>query len=831
MASLGNDFIRKISLGTVSVDLLSREEQIVWFDRDRYPIGVSPDMLSFDALGFPRNQRVVLEYPTEIFSAFDIQTGITTPTGITATARHLGVSGGSAFIEVLVNADPTPTTNTLLQQITFTFQDMSTYNVNTRRSGQADLDEIHIVSGAATTSLLGGTGTVRVSSIPAGATYSLAAEQTGGNDDTASFSITPTTGTAGSTGSGGTIHTFTWAANTLQRQRQVSLQATNSLATEDVVPLILSQGADTDVDASLTVNDTTPFIGETVTLTTTVLTGDAPYDFRIFSGDTTGTLDAANTAFTSTTNRVATADSMNTLAPITRTAVDGENTYTLYVRETNTPSETVTRVLTFHATAALAIQVPNITLTPPATYATQSNIPWYENSALLYFRTPGIPSSASLSASVTGTDATIGAVTQVSGGTIPGTGEPLWQTTVSWSSGNPSRTSTRTAEVTISYHGANMFGTLAVRQNALNSIVTDLNILGADGTLNDSRDWNELGNRLVGVSISNFPGIGQTIGNFATNGSSVLTEYSLPVLSRTSSGATRSVTVSRDTSVLTDSIVSEVGLSSGSVVVLQGTDGEYSEATVTAVNTSGITFSGVRAIVAESSTLLFVSYGYSEVLSTRSATTPVTGVALVRSGFSSQMTYSGATTAGMAGATDTAGAGYKTQFTFPSNYTVTSTPTVVQYNVRYRGVDIGVNSITVTRGPRPYVAQRLLNAAGTLIDGGDTTFETTLAATAGASAEIWIMHDVNQVFNNVTDGSTTDDDFLLANMASVESGNSVVVMPTSFINANSTVPATNNDNLQTATYARRSRIDLDAGAANTTINVEVDNININFTDN
>ena len=836
MASIGNEFIRKISLEQTNVRIFSEGNEIVWFDRDVFPIGVSPLSLTFDSFGFPRDQVLTIEYPTAIFTAFDLEDGITTPPGITATARHLGVSGGSAFIEVTVNAEPTGTTNTLLQNIIFTFQDMSTININTERGGQADLLRFVRETGSTTTSRLGGSGTLRLVSNPIGASYTITEETQGLGDDTGALTITPTTGTAGgsASGTGETTHTFTWTANTLTRQRSVLLRATNNNASDDSVVFGLLQGADTAIDTSFVVSDTTPYIGETVTLTADVLTGDPNYDYRIFSGDTTGTL-TDTTAFTATADRVFTANNIaaaNSEQTHTVTAADGENTYTLYVRETSTPNEVSTRTLTFHATAALAIQVPR-TLVGGATRRTNSNVPWYFDTAELLFRAPGVPSGASLSASVTGTDALVGAVTLV--GTIDGTTDSLWTTTVSWTSGNPSPTSTRTAAVTISYNGANMFGTLAVRQNSLNSQATNVEVTDAVGNTT-IRDWDDLTSRTVGVSITNFPGSGSPI-VYNINGSNVLTEYLLPVTATSGSGGTRTATATRISS-LTDSIISEVGLSAGSSVVLQGSDGEYSQATVDSVNSGTIVFSGVRTIVSQSATLLFVSYGFTSQ-SNSLTQAAVSGVTLRRSGFSLQLTHSGSTTLGSGGATETAAAGYKAGLAFTSNNTATTPANVdTTYFAHYRGVDLYRQlsttnpAVTISRLARPYVTQRLLNAAGTGFDAdNNTTFDTTLAATAGASADIWIMHDVNQVFNNVTDGSLTDDDFLVLSGASVESANNVVVMPTSFINANSTVAAVNGDNLSTTTYARRSRIDIDSGAANTTTNTEVDNININFTDN
>ena len=794
-------FLKRI--GRTIMRFRRRGTDVVWERPSSVASGLSRTSVSFDPNGNSiGGNTVILSFPSAVFSFTDLETNVQIPDGINVSFIRLPSSGTTRLIQFTITADVNRDVNQIRDQIIITLNnDNMALNITVNRAGQADLTSIDLNTGVAETiDVGGGTQGLSVTSNPGGATYTLTVRQSGTDDDTAAVSFGLggiTTGTARAAGAAiVTQHVIIWAANTLIRQRAVTIRATNDAVPSDFVEITLRQAANLAVDASFEAADTSPFIGESDVLTATILSGVGAYDYRIFSGDvsTSETLPFSRTVV-GNNNLVATEDNRVAASfTYSATAVDGENTYTLFVRDTN--EAVVSRVLTFYGSAAYLYQ----------DYSFQSNVPWFRESANLQFVFPSSISASLLSATVLGTDASI-ASTGVSLGSVPGLS--VYNVTVNWSTANGSTTSNRVASVTISYNGAPVLGTLTATQLLRNSTITSLTITDSEGNTG-IRDWDDLTARQIGASISNFPdGVNNIFFSQIIN--NITQTLTFAKASSSGTGNNRTLVVNRGS--VTDSQLTNAGISQGQSIVLQGSVGQYDTVTVGTVNSTQITFTGVSFAVAE--------------LTPRDSNVSHTIFTTVSGSGSSGPTpaaVTGVTIGGNASTYSTvAPAGYKANVTLSS---INTDPDAVGrhlYNVVYRGATIG--SLFVNQNPRPKVVQELLIADTsttpiTLTIDTDDTFNTQIAAATGTDFSLYVLHDVSDTFTSVTDG--VGEDFI---SLTPENTPQALALPTGF---SSTVPAIGGDNIDTSDYARYTRVDLTTANANDSTSTQSDTICINI---
>ena len=788
-------------------------DNIIWQRPGSAGITLSPTVINFGPLGGSEN--VVLGYPNSIFSFTDIETNMVIPEGINVQEERRVSQGDTTFITFVVSSPPIETTTVLTDQILIRLNNNNmALTVTVNRSGQSDLQRIvQITPGEAP--IAGGAQTFAVESIPAGATYDLTVIQRGTIDNTGDVTLSETTGTAALAAADATQHTLTWSANSVSTLRRVTVRATNTAVPSDFVELTFRQSANLPVNVQLQVSDVSPFIGENLFLIARAATGDAPLDFRIFRGDVTALHGSGSTsmpsAFTATDDLLASVDdTSNTTLTHTAIAVNGENTFTAYLRDSDGEVAGVT--VTVYATPAYGY----------LSYSgTDSSIHWFSETSRVAVVLPGIPGTASISATVTGEGT--GSVTAPTFHIDESDLAETWRVTVNWDTANPNRSSSRAAVVTFSYLGEPILGSFIVRQNELNSVVTPLTI--SDGAITNTlnRAWNDTETRQIGAAISNFPDDGRSGVNLTILANNILQTLNFTKISTTGVGDNRTIVVSRQG--VTDEQLIAGGVAQGVRIILEGALGHYDDVSVQLITSTTITFTGA------SSTLdltTVIGQSYSQTVFTQASFllnlifAPPSGVLFTSTGIS-------VVSQGPVNYDATTPAGYKQDLSYTGvNSSIVSTRTNI-ISVTFRGALIG--SFNLTRGVRPPVAQRLLinpnpleripPLTSLLID-PDNTFNTIIPPEAGATFDIYTLHDINHNYQSTTDG--TGADFVRLMETNRNPPNSVA-LPTSFP---STVIGTNGDVLDSQLYARYTRIGYLTTSANGTTGTQSDNICINI---
>ena len=588
-----------------------------------------------------------------------------------------------------------------------------------------------------------------------------------------------------------TIHTGTWTASTENRTRNIRLTANSIDALSDTLTSTFTQLEDAEVSGVLSVVNNNVTAGETITLTASHIGGDDPSDYRIFSGDTTATFSVVpSAAFSSTSNRIFTTENSSAATVTTTvTAVEGTNTYTLYVRDSDGDISAPT-VLTFYGTRAQVFQ----------SGVNPDRVPWFYDSQLIEFTANGIPNTATLSANVAGTNAT--ASTPSYNSTTS-----RWNVTVTWSTANGNRSSGRSAVVSIIYQGLSVFGTLSVSQNALNSTVSQVTSQDASGN-SYFRNWNDITSREIVIAISSFPApitaANAPITTLETNPST----FNFSATGATSSGSGNNRNVSVGRTGVSDEQLTSVGIVEGQTVVLRNSStGIRSTATVFTVSSTFLFFTNVsgNAVINHATGLQY------SVTAETTRTIPVGGL-------SNRALVSSVTIGGIPASYSNTGvnSGYRNNYAFTGVNASTTTSASVSLNVAYRGVTIG--STSVSRTPRPAVTQRLMNPDGTSLD-LNTTFDTIISEDTGTDFSIWVLHDIAHSFISVTDG--TGSDFV---SLTPENTPAAVALPNTFADS----VAAGSENIDSGLYARRTRIDLTTSNANGTVSRESDTFCVNI---
>ena len=601
----------------------------------------------------------------------------------------------------------------------------------------------------------------------------------------------PTTGIIDTPTVQPTIHTGTWTASTEDRTRNVRLTANNLNALSDSITNTFTQLEDAEVSGVLSVVSNNVTAGETITLTASHIGGDDPSDYRIFSGDTTATFSVVpSAAFSVTSNRVFTSENSSaTTVTTTVTAVEGTNTYTLYVRDSDGDISAPT-VLTFYGTRAQVFQ----------SGANPDRVPWFFDSQQIDFTADGIPTTATLAATVSGTSATVStpsynALTE------------RWNVTVTWSTANGNRSSGRSAVVAITYQGFQAFGTLSVSQDALNSTVTTITSIDASG---DSyvRDWDDTTSREIVLSITGFPtpivAANVQTTTLATNPST----FNFSATGATASGSGNNRNLSLGRTGVSDEQLTSIGVVAGQTVVVRNSNtGIRSTATVFSIASTFIFLTNVSGNAVINHTL-GLQYSISAETSLVTNTFIGTSRALVSSATIGGLPASYSSTQ--------VNSGYRNNYAFTGVNASVTTRASVSLSVAYRGVTIG--SVSVSRTARPAVTQRLMNPDGTSLD-DNTTFDTVISEDTGTDFSIWVLHDIAHSFVSVTDGVGSDFVSLTP-----ENTPAAVALPNTFADS----VAAGRENIDSGLYARRTRIDLTTSNAAGTTAQESDTFCINI---